>query len=148
MHIALHGNEFGLIVLVDDRWRAGRLRFVPLTIYFGKRMNVVRGLVVVDHFELLIHLKSEDVWDVLAAFLVERRRFARRSIVGSPGRDIDDDIFQAVARANDDRFRHDRSGVLLGATWLLGHVDRFGLCWRAFVGDFPTDGSTAGPRLQ
>src|ERR1700719_903497 len=35
MHIALHGDKFGLIVLIDDRRRAWRLRLVPLAIYFG-----------------------------------------------------------------------------------------------------------------
>src|ERR1700736_3948510 len=81
MDVALHGDKLGLIVFVDNGRSARGLRLVPLAIDLGKWMDVVGSLVVVDNFQRLIHLKSEHVGNVLAAFLVKLRVLRWRGIV-------------------------------------------------------------------
>ncbi len=61
MNVALHGDEFLLFELFRKRRRSRRLRLVPLMIYFGERMDVVRGLIVVNDFQFLVGLKSQNV---------------------------------------------------------------------------------------
>src|ERR1700730_918213 len=100
MYVALHGDEFRLVVLIDDRWCAGGLGLVPFAIDFGKWMNVVRGLVVIDDLKLLIHLERKDVREVLAAFLIEGCGLGGRGIVWSAGGNVHDDICEAVVRAS------------------------------------------------
>src|ERR1700732_1143539 len=148
MYVALHGDEFRLVVLIDDRWCAGGLGLVPFAIDFGKWMNVVRGLVVIDDLKLLIHLERKDVRNILAAFLVEGCCLTRRGVVGSAGGDVYDDIFEAVVRASDNRFRRYWSGVLLGAARLLGHIDGLRLCGSSFVGGFSADRAAASAGVQ
>src|SRR4030088_1756000 len=47
VNVALHRNELRLLISHFDRWRARRLRLVPLGIRLRHRVNVVRSLVVV-----------------------------------------------------------------------------------------------------
>ena len=83
MDVALYGNEFRLRELFGE-WRCSRrLRLVPLVIYFCQRMDVVRGLIVIDDFQFLIGLESEHVRDVAAALLVKCHRLRRRRFVRS-----------------------------------------------------------------
>src|SRR5258708_37796935 len=49
MHVALHGNKFWLVVLVDDGRRPRRLRFGPFAIDLCERMDVFRPLVIIAH---------------------------------------------------------------------------------------------------
>src|SRR6266403_179462 len=146
MHIAFHRNEFGLVVFVEDRRGARGLGLVPLAVNFGQGMNVVRGLVVINDFQGLVNLKSEDVRNILATLLVKGCRLARGGVVWSARRNVHHHIFKAVARSGHHRFGRNRRGVLLGAAGLLGHVNGFGFCRRAFICHFSTDAASIGPR--
>src|SRR6266403_2672920 len=78
--VAFHGDEFHLVVLIHDGRCARRLRFVPLAVDLGERMDVMRGLIFVENLEWLGHLKRKDVRYVTAALLGEYRRWWRRRL--------------------------------------------------------------------
>src|SRR5712675_451969 len=146
MHIAFHRNEFGLVVFVEDRRRTRGLGLVPLAVNFGQGMNVVRCLVVINDFQRLVNLKGKDVRNILATLLVKGCRLARGGVVWSARRNVHDHIFKAVAGSSHHRFSRNWRSVLLGATGLLGHVNGFGFCRRAFICHFSTDVASIGPR--
>src|SRR6266852_9588469 len=73
MHIAFHGNEFRLVVLFADRGRSRWLRLVPFAVQLRQWMDVVRGLILILNLQFLVHLKSQQVRNIPAAFLSEDR---------------------------------------------------------------------------
>src|SRR5271168_5000430 len=53
MDVALHRDEFGLVIFFLDRWPTWRLGFIPLIVLLREGMNVVRSLVIVDNLKFL-----------------------------------------------------------------------------------------------
>src|SRR5882762_1990646 len=74
MHVAFHGNRDLLARETFLHRGAGRLRLVPLPVVSRNRMNVVGGVVAVDHLQLLIRAHGHHVRLIDAAFLLERHR--------------------------------------------------------------------------
>src|SRR5258705_864213 len=69
MNVTLHGNEFRLVVLVDYGRSSRWLPFVPFAVDLGERVDVMRGLIFIQNFEWLVHLKRKDMRQIAAAFL-------------------------------------------------------------------------------
>jgi len=82
MHVALTAINSACRIVNDGGVLA--VAFVPFAIDLGERMDVVRRLVIVDHFERLIHLEGEDVRNILAAFLVKRYGSLGAASSGAP----------------------------------------------------------------
>src|ERR1700751_1785284 len=140
MHIALHRNELFLIELLAERRSARRLGLVPLAIYFGQRMNVVRRLIVVHNLQLLAGFHREHMWEILTAFLRKGDGLGGSAgLIRSSGRDVDNNVLQYIVRSGNYRLGGDWSGVLLSAGRLLRHVDGFLLGRGAGVGHFSAD---------
>src|ERR1700674_3494806 len=143
MNVALHRDELHLVVLINDGRSARRLRVVPLAIDLGQRVDVVGGLILIQDFERLVHLKRKNMRPIAAALLRENCRLRGRSLIRRSCRNVHHDIYERIVRAGNHRFGRRRSGVLFRATRLFGHVDRFLLGWRSLVSDLAADGAAA-----
>jgi hypothetical protein len=106
--------------------------------------NIVRGLVFIEDLEFLIDLEGENMWNVAAAFLREGGDGGRSGVIGSAGRDVDDDIFNSVAWSGDNGLVSWRSRVHLGTHGFFGHIDGLHFCGSAVISDSAGDGATAG----
>src|SRR5271157_6667842 len=120
MHVALHGNEFRLVVALANRRRTRRLRFIPLAIPLRLWMNVVDGLILVGDLQFLIDLEGQQVRDVPATLLRESRGIGRSRVDWRSRGNVDDHILQAVADAGYDGFRELRRRIHPGAGWFPG----------------------------
>src|SRR5882757_440820 len=143
MDVALHRNKFGLVILFGN-WRRSRwLRLVPFAVDLWQRVNVVRGLVRVGDFQRLVNLECQYVRYILAALLLELHYLAGSVFVRNARRDVNHYIVERIVRTSNHSLGRDRSGVLLGATRLLGHIDGLLFGGRALIGHFTADGSAA-----
>src|SRR5450432_3719165 len=106
-------------------------------------MDVVRSLVVIQDVQGLIHLKGKNVGQVLTALLGEDGSLGRRCIVRRTCRDINHHVLERVIRSGNNGFGSYRSGMLLGATGLLGHIDGLLFGRGAFVSDFTGNSAAA-----
>src|SRR5277367_2758426 len=140
MDVALYGDEFRLVPLRIYRRRAWRLRLVPFLICFRQRMDVVRGLVVVENLQLLARLHGQHVRQIFTAFLIVAHALRRSCGAFIAGGNVNYHPLQGVARTGGDVLRQDRSGVLLGARRFLGHINRPHLRRRSGVGHLAGDG--------
>src|SRR5437660_3600422 len=96
------------------------------------RVDIMRRMVAVRHFEMLIYVKPHHVRDVLAALLVPGRGF-RSYLVGGRAtqsfRDIDHHVLQPAVRSSHYALSCNRIGLVkVLAIWFLGHVYRL-LVW-------------------
>ena len=74
VHVALHRNrKFGPREDFHDCGRSGWLRFIPFAIVFRNGVNVVCGLIVVIHLELLASHHGDHMRRVHAALLIDGR---------------------------------------------------------------------------
>src|SRR5579872_4331917 len=111
MNVALHWdrNFFGLPTLNNGR-RTRWLRTVPRNVAGHRirlRMNVMRGLIAGDHFELLASIHGHYVRSIHAPFLIKYRSrgWLLRSVGGAETlRDIENNILEALVLANHYRF--------------------------------------------
>src|SRR5882724_4534849 len=71
MNVALHGDKFWLVVFFADRRRSWWLGLIPFAIDLRQRVNIVRSLVAVRHFQFLIDLEREDMGRIVTALLIE-----------------------------------------------------------------------------
>jgi hypothetical protein len=68
--IALHVDEFLLLVGIGKRRGASRLDTIPLTVDFGEWMDIVRERITVGDADVLAHAEGEDMGCVSAIALV------------------------------------------------------------------------------
>src|ERR1700693_1791667 len=139
VNIALHRNEFRLVELLLNIWRARWLRLIPLAVYFGQRMDVMRCLVCVHNLQFLAGMQRDYVRGVLTALLSKGHSLRRGIGVIRPCRNVDNDVLQRVVRTGHHCLGCYRRVVLLGATRLLRHVDRLLFDRSAGIGHFATD---------
>src|SRR5213596_3171014 len=98
MHIALYWNRDFFTSERIFYLCAGLLRFVPLPIVSRDGMDVMRGRIPVDHFQLLIGVHGNHVRLVHAALLLYDRGLAWR-IIGAIGQSVshkDDYVLQST----------------------------------------------------
>src|SRR6266851_910114 len=143
MDVALHRDELGLVVLVDNGRRTWGLRLVPLVVDFCQRVNVVGGLIFIQDLEFLIDLKREDMRQIAAALLRENCCLRRRRLIWGSRRNVHHHIFQRVVGTGYHGFRRRRRRILLRAAGLLRHVDGLLLCRCPFVGHLAAHGAAA-----
>src|SRR5258706_14208795 len=143
MYVTFHRDEFWFVVLLGNGRCPGRLRFSPVAVHFGQRVNVMRGLVVVEDLKFLIDVHGQNVRNVLATFLFVGDCLCRDlTIVWCYGRNIHHHVVQRVVGTGDNCFGSHGCSMLLGAAGFLGHVDRFLSGRRAGVGHFAANGSS------
>src|SRR5262245_4650395 len=75
MNVAFYSDHyFWLCKTARQRSGAGRLALVPLAVDLGKRVNVVRYRIGVQHFKVLSHLNAEHSRIEPASLLINRNR--------------------------------------------------------------------------
>src|ERR1700722_1232207 len=134
MNVALHRNELRLIVFRVDGGRAWWLRLVPLWVDFRKRVDVVRGLIVIVNLQLLGNLHRKNVRQILAALLVISHSLRRRGRALIATGDIYDYPLEGATRSRSHILSEYRSSVLFRTGRLFRHINRFHLRRRARVG--------------
>jgi hypothetical protein len=126
------------------------LKLVPLAVDFGEGMNVVGERVAVGDFQLLAGTKGEDMGGVLAALLIEKHRTGGNGAwIGSTLGNINDDVADRIARANNQGFGNERiGGVHLRTGGFFRKVEGLGFGWNAVERDFAHEFCASGRGKQ
>jgi hypothetical protein len=98
-----------------------KLSFIPLPIVGWGGMNVVHGLIVVHHFDGLVGLHGQDMWQIKTALLRDDNRLGGwiESAVAQAVRDEHEDVLQVTFGISDDFWGGNESRMLLGAAAML-----------------------------